>query len=222
MSEKSTRSDLENGIDSQPQYNSSHSVSWFRLVRDQALVTPAVLDWPYAGSGTEEDPYVVVWIDNDPRNPMTWADWKKWCLVALVSIATLAVAFVSSAYTGGLSEVIAQFHTSELIVTLGVSLFVLGFAIGPLMWAPMSEIFGRQVLFIGTYAALTAFNAGAAGAQNITTLLLMRFFAGSFGSSPLTVSNRILVWSSVLFSDHDRMLEASSQICSTPINVAWL
>ncbi|TIA10577.1 synaptic vesicle transporter [Aureobasidium pullulans] len=181
MSEKSTDSDLERGSHVQPpQHHHGPSVSWFRLVYDQALVTPEVQNWRYAGSGTEEDPFVVVWIDNDPRNPMTWPDWQKWCLVALVSIATLAVAFVSSAYTGGLSEVIVQFQTSQLIVTLGVSLFVLGFAIGPLMWAPMSEIFGRQVLFIGTYAALTAFNAGAAGAQNITTLLLMRFFAGSF------------------------------------------
>ncbi|THW34771.1 synaptic vesicle transporter [Aureobasidium pullulans] len=193
MSEKSTDSDLERGSHVQPpQHHHGPSVSWFRLVYDQALVTPEVQNWRYAGSGTEEYPFVVVWIDNDPRNPMTWPDWQKWCLVALVSIATLAVAFVSSAYTGGLSEVIVQFQTSQLIVTLGVSLFVLGFAIGPLMWAPMSEIFGRQVLFIGTYAALTAFNAGAAGAQNITTLLLMRFFAGSFGSSPLTNAGGII------------------------------
>lgn len=199
MSEKSTDSDLERGSHVQPpQHHHGPSVSWFCLVYDQALVTPEVQNWRYAGSGTEEDPFVVVWIDNDPRNPMTWPDWQKWCLVALVSIATLAVAFVSSAYTGGLSEVIVQFQTSQLIVTLGVSLFVLGFAIGPLMWAPMSEIFGRQVLFIGTYAALTAFNAGAAGAQNITTLLLMRFFAGSFGSSPLTVCSTLP--SSCLFS----------------------
>jgi MFS family permease len=130
--------------------------------------------------------------------------------------------------------VIEQFHTSELIVTLGVSLFVLGFAIGPLMWAPMSEIFGRQVLFIGTYAALTAFNAGAAGAKDITTLLLMRFFAGSFGSSPLTVSNKASFGSSPLtvsnkassattdiFSNCHRMLAESSQTCSTPISVVW-
>jgi MFS family permease len=153
---------------------------------------------------------------------MTWADWKKWCLVALVSIATLAVAFVSSAYTGGLSEVIEQFHTSELIVTLGVSLFVLGFAIGPLMWAPMSEIFGRQILFIGTYAALTAFNAGAAGAKNITTLLLMRFFAGSFGSSPLTVSHKVSSTTANIFSDFHRTMVGSSQTCLTPISVVWL
>ncbi|THW73410.1 synaptic vesicle transporter [Aureobasidium pullulans] len=134
MSEKSTDSDLERGSHVQPpQHHHGPSVSWFRLVYDQALVTPEVQNWRYAGSGTEEDPFVVVWIDNDPRNPMTWPDWQKWCLVALVSIATLAVAFVSSAYTGGLSEVIVQFQTSQLIVTLGVSLFVLGFAIGPLI-----------------------------------------------------------------------------------------
>lgn len=50
----------------------------------------------------------------------------------------------------------------------------------------MSELFGRQKLFFGTYMMLTAFNAGAAGSQNIQTLLILRFFAGAFGSSPLT------------------------------------
>jgi hypothetical protein len=188
MSEKSSQLDVEAGTGSGLSQSKREPVSWFRLVYDQALITPEVLNWPYSGSGTEESPFVVVWMDNDHRNPMLWPDPIKWCLVALVSVATLAVTFVSSAYTGGVTELIEQFHTSQLIVTLGVSLFVLGFAIGPLLWAPLSEIFGRQILFIGTYAALTAFNAGAAGSQNITTLLLMRLLAGSFGSSPLTVS----------------------------------
>jgi hypothetical protein len=94
MSEKSTQSDLEIGPDRQTHHSDSQSVSWFRMVYDQALITPDVQNWQYTGSGTEDDPYVVEWIHNDPRNPMTWADWKKWCLVALVSIATLAEAFV--------------------------------------------------------------------------------------------------------------------------------
>lgn len=112
----------------------TRSISWFRLVRDQALVTPEVLNWDYEGSGTEDDPYSVVWIDHDPRNPMLFAQWKKWALTGLVSIATLAVAFVSSAYTGGIDGILVQFNTSDEVVTLGVSLFVLGFALGPLMY----------------------------------------------------------------------------------------
>lgn len=64
--------------------------------------------------------------------------------------------------------------------------------IGPLAWAPLSELLGRQVLFIGTYCALTAFNSGAAGSQNIWTLIILRFFAGSFGSSPLTNAGGVI------------------------------
>jgi MFS family permease len=69
---------------------------------------------------------------------------------------------------------------------------VLGFAIGPLLWAPLSEIFGRQILFTTTYAGLTAFNAGAAGSQNPWTLLILRFFAGAIGSSPLTNAGGVI------------------------------
>jgi MFS family permease len=63
---------------------------------------------------------------------------------------------------------------------------VLGFAVGPLLWAPMSELYGRQMVFIISYGGFTAFIAGSAGAKNISTLLVLRFFAGSFGSSPFT------------------------------------
>ena len=64
--------------------------------------------------------------------------------------------------------------------------------LGPLLWAPLSELFGRQILFIGTYCALTAFNCGAAGSKNIWTLIILRFFAGSFGSSPLTNAGGVI------------------------------
>ncbi|TKA80314.1 hypothetical protein B0A55_02199 [Friedmanniomyces simplex] len=163
-----------------------------RQVFDQAGVTPDVLKHSYDGSGTEADPYVVTWIDNDPRNPMLYGKVKKWGLTMLVAIATLAVAFVSSAYSGGASEVIAEFGCSEEIYTLGLTFFVLGFAIGPLLWAPLSELFGRQVLYVTTYGALTAFNAGAAGSQNIGTLIVLRFLAGAFGSSPLTNAGGVI------------------------------
>ena len=70
---------------------------------------------------------------------MNYSELKKWSITAVVAIATLAVAFVSSAYSGGARQIIGEFGCSQEIFTLGVSLFVLGFAIGPLIWAPMSE-----------------------------------------------------------------------------------
>ena len=175
----------------EPVAQPTHLSHW-RLVIDQAGITQGVLDFKYEGSGTEDDPFLVQWIPNDPRNPMTFGAVKKWSITMTVAIATLAVALVSSAYTGGLEEIIEEFHISEEVGTLGLSLFVLGFAIGPLLWAPFSEMFGRQLLFITTYAALTAFNAGCAGARNSWSLIVLRFFAGAFGSSPLTNAGGVI------------------------------
>ena len=164
----------------------------FKLVFSHALVTPEVLAWDYEGEGTTDKPYIVEFIENDPRNPMHFSQLKKWSLTVIVAIATLAVAFVSSAYSGATIQIIEEFECSQEVATLGISLFVLGFAVGPLLWAPFSELYGRQILFIGTYGVLTAFNAGAAGSQNIQTLLILRFFAGAFGSSPLTNAGGVI------------------------------
>ncbi len=105
-------------------------ITHVKQVFDQAGVTPEVEKYEYKGSGTEEDPYVVTWIDDDPRNPMLYSSTKKWSITILVAFATLAVAFCSSAYSGGANEVIQEFQVSQEIFVLGTSLFVLGFAIG--------------------------------------------------------------------------------------------
>jgi multidrug resistance protein len=161
-------------------------------VFNQGVLNNDIINYPYRGSGTENDPFLVTWIENDPVNPMNYSDAMKWSITMLVAIATLAVAFVSSAYSGGVAEILEEFQISQIVGTLGISLFVLGFAIGPLAWAPLSELYGRQYLFFGTYMCLTAFNAGAAGSQNIETLIILRFLAGSFGSSPLTNAGGVI------------------------------
>ncbi|KAF4534232.1 MFS multidrug transporter [Lasiodiplodia theobromae] len=179
------------------------SIPHWRLVVDQALVTPEVLNWKYEGSGTAEDPYVVKWIENDPRNPMGWSKKYKYCLSVTMALATLAVAFCSSAYSGALTSLVMEFGMSLEVATLGMSFFVLGFALGPLLWAPFSELYGRQILFILTFGAFTFFNAGSAGAQNTQSILILRFFAGSFGSSPLTNAGGVIA---DMFNAKDRGL----------------
>lgn len=159
-------------------------IPFWRLIFDQSVVTEEVMQFSYTGSGTEDDPYAVVWIPADPRNPMNFRPIKKWSITLLVSFVTLAVSLVSSAFSGGMSQIMEDFGAPQEIVILGVSLFVLGFAIGPLIWAPLSEIFGRRHIFTISFMFLTVFNAGAAGAKNIETLIILRFLAGSFGSSP--------------------------------------
>lgn len=126
-------------VDVEAQNAPSNRMSHFALVRDQAGITPAVLAHQWQGKGTAEDPFVVEFLPGgDPRNPMTFSRTKKWSITILQAFATLAVAFVSTAYSGGVSEIIRDFHISTEVAILGISLFVLGFAIGPLLWAPLS------------------------------------------------------------------------------------
>lgn len=115
-----------------------------KLVWDQAGVTNSVLNHQYPGHGTAESPYIVDFIPGDAHNPLEYPAWKKWSITILQAIATLAVAFVSTAFSGGIKEVIMTFHIDTEIAILGISLFVLGFAIGPIFWAPLSGMFPPQ------------------------------------------------------------------------------
>lgn len=181
-------------------------ITHWQMILDQGVVTNDIVNWEYDGEGTEEDPFVVEWIENDPRNPMTFAKTKKWIMALAVANSVLVVSFCSSAFSGGIQQIMREFSVSQEVVTLGVSLFVLGFALGPLLWAPFSEIYGRQIVFVGTYVAFTAFNAGVAGAPTIYGVLILRFFAAAFGSSPLTNAGGVIA---DLFTANERGLAMS-------------
>lgn len=117
-------------------------IPFWRLIFDQGCITEEIANHDYAGTGTDEDPFQVSWLEQDIRNPMNFDMVFKWALTFLVGLDTFAIALVSSAYSGSTNEIISDFRISEEVAILGISLFVVGFAVGPLIWAPMSEIYG--------------------------------------------------------------------------------
>lgn len=189
------------------QSNLPRSIPFWRLVTQPGAVTQEVMDHAYVGSGTVDDPYVVQWMSKDFRNPLQLSAPMKWFITLIAALETLVVALVSSAYTGGIVQIEEQFLVTTEVATLGVSLYVLGFALGPLLWAPMSELFGRQLVFIGTYCGLTIFCAGTTGATSMQTLIVFRFLAGAFGSSPFTNSGGVIA---DMFAARERGLALSA------------
>jgi hypothetical protein len=89
------------------------------------------------GTGTEEDPFIVEFQKDDPSNPMNWGQVKKWFLTAIVTFSVFAVTFTSSAYSVSAGEIKSEFNISTTVFITGVSVFVLGFAIGPAVWGPL-------------------------------------------------------------------------------------
>jgi hypothetical protein len=102
------------------------------MLIDQSITTPEIEKHVYPGSGTEEDPFIIEWLEDDPRNPMEFPNWYKWTITLSMAAAVLGVSLCSSAFSSGFTSLIGEFGTGTEVATLSLSLFVLGFAIGPL------------------------------------------------------------------------------------------
>lgn len=93
--------------------------------------------YAYDGQGTVDDPFVVGFRKNDDSNPMNWGNVRKWWITTIVTLSVFVVTFTSSAYAGSAGEIISDFQISTEVYIVGISLFVLGFAVGPVVWAPL-------------------------------------------------------------------------------------
>lgn len=81
-----------------------------------------------------------------------------------------------------------DFHeTNHLITSLVVSIFVLGFAFGPVLLSPLSELYGRRLVLNVCNVATLAFSIASASAPNIASFIVFRFIAGSFGAGPMNI-----------------------------------
>ncbi|KAL6149622.1 hypothetical protein ACJQWK_02761 [Exserohilum turcicum] len=110
-----------------------------------------------------------------------------------IACSTTLVASLNSAiWAAGAAPAAADFGVGKQVVNLGTSLFVLGFASGPMLWAPGSEIMGRRwPLFVGAFGSCV-FTFTCAAAKDVQTLIICRFFAGLFGASPFCVVPGVL------------------------------
>lgn len=90
-------------------------------------------------------------------------------------------------FAPGVPEVMKEFNsTSNTLATFVVAVFILGFAFGPLVVAPMSEIYGRRPVYNVCNAMFVVFTVLSAVATNMGMLIAVRFFAGAFGVAVIT------------------------------------
>ncbi|CAI6239265.1 unnamed protein product [Periconia digitata] len=145
-------------------------------------------------SGVKVDPEkgkdrtVIDWYGpDDPENPRNWSRGKRFFVTFEVVFLTFSVYIGSAIYTAGIMGVQEQFGVSQVAATLGLTLYVAGYGLGPMIWAPLSEIpyIGRSPIYIGTLFIFVMFQIPTAMAKNFGMLLAFRFLTGLFGSPAL-------------------------------------
>ncbi|KAI9037183.1 MFS transporter [Aspergillus affinis] len=174
-----------------------------RLVLSQTTITDSVLEHQWEGEGTHESPYLVEWLPEDPRDPHQMQEWMKWTITLLQAASFLSITFASSAISAANPQIQEEFGVSDTLIIADTSLFVLAFAVGPAVWAPLSELYGRQVIYFLTYGLTTLFAGVTIASPNIGALLVFRFFSGAFGASAVSNAGGVV---SDMYTARDRGL----------------
>lgn len=131
---------------------------------------------------------VLHFSHNDPTNPYCFSTLRKIAIVLTGMLIVVNSAMGSSVASGISSEMTNYFGiTSKSQLVLPTSIYIVGYVLGPLVFSPLSETFGRKIVMISTFVVYTAFTLGCALAPTWAGLIVMRLLAGIGASTPNSV-----------------------------------
>ncbi|KAH8669064.1 major facilitator superfamily domain-containing protein, partial [Xylariales sp. PMI_506] len=125
---------------------------------------------------------------------MNWPNGRKWGIIGILSFLSFLTPLASSMMAPGVPLVLAEFHTdNNQLATFVVSAFVLGFAFGPPVVGPLSELYGRTRVYHVCNTLFVVFTIACAVASNIGMLVAFRFCAGFVGVTVITCGSGTIV-----------------------------
>lgn len=130
---------------------------------------------------------LVTFPPGDVANPRNWPTWRKWSIVVAIGLIDLSVSFAASSFSPASTKFAKDMNVSSEVATLGLSLLVFGFALGPMTLAPLSEYYGRSPIYILSYGICLLFILGTALVKSLAGFLVLRFLSGWFAA--VTIAN---------------------------------
>ncbi|PYH39718.1 MFS transporter [Aspergillus neoniger CBS 115656] len=122
---------------------------------------------------------------DDPAFPQNWPMRTRLYISVILAFTCISSTFDSAVFSPSMSAVAKEFHVSVEVAALASSVYIAGYAFGPLVWAPLSERHGRRLPIVVAMLGFGIFNTAVAVSKDLQTLIICRFFCGVFGSSPL-------------------------------------
>ncbi|RDL35471.1 uncharacterized protein BP5553_07402 [Venustampulla echinocandica] len=135
---------------------------------------------------------VISWEDGDPENPYNWSTTKKVWIVIIGMLIVVNSTMGSALPSNAVPYICETFHvTSSYAKPLPISMYIVGYVLGPLAFGPLSETFGRQLIMISSFVIFMIFTMACALAPNWSSLLIFRLITGISASTPNTVTGGI-------------------------------
>ncbi|ETS73457.1 hypothetical protein PFICI_14403 [Pestalotiopsis fici W106-1] len=142
------------------------------------------------GSSASRPPdFEIVFVDNDPENPRNWSRAYRAWVTFCISFTTWTVVLYSTSYTATISGLKEEFGVqSTTVVTLGLTTYLLGLAVGSLLVAPASELWGRRPVYIVCMVIFTVLVIPSCVATSQAEIIIVRFFGALFGAAMISNS----------------------------------
>jgi multidrug resistance protein len=140
------------------------------------------------------DPFLVVWDGpDDPENPKNWKFSRKWAAVGIISAFTFMTPVSSSMIAPAVPAMSKALGIkTEIVAEMSLSIFILAYAIGPLVLGPLSEIYGRARVMQCANLFYMVWNFACGWAYTIPEIMIFRFLAGLGGSAPLAIGGGVM------------------------------
>ncbi|KAL4860456.1 hypothetical protein BDV12DRAFT_181554 [Aspergillus spectabilis] len=143
---------------------------------------------PYPPQLPNREDFVVEFDGpDDPLYPQNWPLKTKLYISAMLAFTSICSTFDSAIFSASSRHISTYFGVGLEVSVLSSTMYIIGYASGPLLWAPLSELSGRRPGIVIAMLGFGIFNTAVAVAKDIQTLMICRFFCGIFGSSPLAV-----------------------------------
>ena len=168
---------------------------------EEAHIAPAALERvvslqdqeKQASPASHEESLLVTWADdNDQANPKNWPIARKWLITLLTSFGGLVCLMSSTMLAPALENIAHDLNVSKSKANMTLSIFVLAFAFGPMVLAPMAEVFGRRNVWLITSTWYTVWNLACGFADSTGLLLASRLLAGLGSSAEFAIGQPVL------------------------------
>lgn len=127
------------------------------------------------------------------EDPKAWSTGKKWAVAIIVSCYGLIIPSTAAMVVPAFTQISRDLDISgDGEVQLVMSVFLLGWGIGPILVAPLSEVYGRRLLLNAGHTLFLVTNTLCGLTSNKSHFMFLRFLSGLFGSGPMSVRTFIL------------------------------
>ncbi|RSM00579.1 hypothetical protein CDV31_011745 [Fusarium ambrosium] len=125
---------------------------------------------------------------DDPEMPSNWPKSKRWINTMAVSTLTLLTPFASSMIAPAVQLIMDDMgEINRNLGSFSVSIYLLGYAFGPLFLAPLSELYGRLPVYHICMFLFLLTNVACVLSVKMPMFIVFRLLTGLVGACPLTL-----------------------------------